>query len=219
MRNKMSAAKYAIAIILFVWSVGSGKSEAQAVRSRGESQIALSVELIRSKKTELLYRLELQNKGSIAIYYSGNPQLVGGEYSPYISLDDNDKSILNVQWRVFDPNIVSRIENGGVNNTGVELKRLEPGITIKETVALKWPVSETVPPHVSMVYRKIERDNVKRIRFTMGYFDEDEGITEFLKRKPFGWFIKGYEVLETGLFRGKTFYEIQKILATETYVP
>ena len=214
----MFSAKYAVAIICFVCSVCFGQSAPQIAVTHNEGQITLSVHLIKSKRTELRYSVELQNNGSTAIYYSATPQQVGGEYGPYTSIDENDKSLLNVQWRVFHPTIVMNTENGGVNKTGVELKRLEPGTTITETVSLKWPIPETMPPHTTFVYRKIERENMKRIRFTVGYFEEEEGIREFLKMKPFGWFIKGHEPLETGIFRGKRLYEIQKLVSAETYV-
>ena len=125
---------------------------------------------------------------------------------------------MNIQWRVFHPDIVMHIENGGVNKTGIELKRLEPGKTVREAVSIKWPLPETVPPYLSMVYRKVERRDVKRLRFTVGYFEEEEGIVEFLTRKRFGWFIGGYESLETGIFLRKRLYEIQKLVSVEVSI-
>jgi hypothetical protein len=76
-----------------------------------------------------------------------------------------------------------------------------------------------VPPNLSKVHRKIESKNVSRIRFAVGYFHAEEGMNEFLTRKPFGWFIKGNEVLEVGVNQGKRLFEIQKLTSAEVVIP
>jgi hypothetical protein len=143
---------------------------------------------------------------------------VRGASGPYISLDQGDSSVVNFEWRVFDSNIVLHLDCV-VNETRVELKRLEPGKTVQETVLIKWPLTETEPPFLRRPFRKLERKNVKRLRFTVGYFAEEEGILDYLKRKPFGWFTKGIDSLEVGAFRGKRLYEVQKLVSLELDIP
>jgi hypothetical protein len=213
--------KYIVGVIIvFIFSAAFAAGPEIAPSTNGvDAELVLSLELTSSTKKELQYAFELRNKGSRAAFYSANPHQVDGVIAPYISVDENDRSRVNVEWRVFDRDIVPRLENGGVNKTGVELKRLEPGAVVSETVSIKWPLEQTVPPLLDKPYQKLERRNVKRIRLTVGYFEEEEGILEFLSRKPFGWHIKGFETLEMGAHKRQPFFKIQKLLSWEVNIP
>ncbi|MCW5956475.1 MAG: hypothetical protein KIT61_07805 [Pyrinomonadaceae bacterium] len=205
----------AVTIVIYMCGLESYPQTAPNIRN-AEGNLALSFELLRSTKEHIKFVFELRNGGSKAVLYSTNPQQAGGDLGPYFSTDENDASVVNVQWRVFQRDIVLRAENGGVNKVGVELKRLEPGQTVKGTLSLKWPVVETSPPLLTTIHAKtFDRKDVKRFRFTVGYFDVEEGILELLTRKQFGWFVAGYESLETGGFRGKRLHEIQKLVSFE----
>lgn len=212
--------KYIVRIIVFIGLIVLGaNAQTPSGTNKVHGGLVLLFELRSSNKRDLQYAFELRNEGSKAVFYSADPRDVVGTKTPYVSIDENDKSLLNVQWRVFDRDIVWRIENGGVNKTGIELKRLEPGGIARSKLSIKWPLEETSPPSLSVYQKKIDRSTVKRIRFTIGYFEEEEGILEFLKRKPFGWFITGTESLDTGIPRGKRFYEIQKLVSSEVSIP
>lgn len=213
--------KHIIGVVLFVYLVTLGQGNAQVRSGQHETDrgVVLAVDLRKAEKKELQYTFELRNDGSKAVFYGTNPRQVDGVFTPYVSVDEKDSTLVNVQWRVFHPAIILVIENGGVNKAGIELKRLEPGETIRDTVFIKWPLAETVPPYLRRVYKKVEQGTIKRLRFTVGYFEEEEGILEFLTRKPFGWFIKGHERLDTGVFKGKEFYEIQKLVSLEVSIP
>lgn len=216
-------ATYVVCIICLAVVVTLGQnttsSKISSAQTKADDGVILSVQLLESKKCEINYVIELRNNSPAAIFYPAKTQQVDGEYGPYVSLDNNDDSVVNLQWRVFHRDIVLSIESFS-NDTGVELKRLGPGESVQETASIKWPLIETVPPILKKALRnRIDRKNVKGFRFTVGYFEEDEGILEFLTRKPFGWFIKGHETLYTGVFRGKRFYEIQRLLSTEVTMP
>jgi hypothetical protein len=209
--------KCVIGLAFFAHLIGIGAITAQAasIQNKVGGEVVLSVDLIKSKKKEVLYILRLRNNGPEGLFHSTHPRHGCGGSGPYVSLDRIDGSIVDIQWRVFDRDIVQSIACYK-NNTGTELKRLDPGKDAEESVAIKWPLSETVPPYLSRVHeRKIIRQNVKHLRFTVGYFVEEEGILEFLARKSFGWFIQGDESLETGVFRRKRLYEIQKLVSAE----
>jgi len=212
---------YSISAIVFVYLIALGQMNAQpiAAPNKVDGEVVLSVDLNRSKKKELRYTLSLRNDRPKAIYYSANPQEVCGAYGPFVSLNTENSLVVEIQWRVFHRDIVMAADCY-TNNTRVELKRLEPGKWIEETVSIRWPLSETVPPLLSRVHRNvIDRKKVKRIRFTVGYFEEEEGILKLLTQKPFGWFTKGDDLLEVGVFRGKRFYEIQQLVSSEVSIP
>jgi hypothetical protein len=207
-------------LLFFLSLVGAGSIHAQIISEdvQDPTKVLVRVTSTRAKKKNLQYTIELLNDGPRSIIYASNPQQAFGAFGPYISLDQRDKTVVEIQSRVFPREIVQAILTYS-NQTRVELKRLEPGKTAKETVSIKWPLSETVPPNPSTVYRKIDRKDVKKFRFSIGYFEAEDGLVDFLKRKPFGWFIKGNELLETGVYQGKFTSEIQKLASLEVIIP
>lgn len=216
----MMKATYVIGVILFVSSIAMGQINAQIGPgpNKADGKAILSVDLSKSKKKELRYSLKLRNDVPRAIYYSTTPQDVCGNYGPYVSLDQDNRSVVDIQWRVFHRDIVRSLDCY-TNETRVELKRLEPRKTIEVTVSIKWPLSETVPPYLSRRYPNLERSDVKLIRFAIGYFDEEQGILDLLTKKPFGWFTKGDDSLEKVVFQGKRLYEIQQFVSLEVSIP
>jgi hypothetical protein len=135
---------------------------------------------------------------------------VNGEQGYYLFLDINDESLLSVSSRVYKrPASYSPYSN----NISVELKSLKTGEKYDEVVSIKLPAKETIPPFLTLLRsKKIIYENIKYITLTIGYFYEETGILDFLKKKSFGWFIDGEEILNTGKDKDKSFLEIQNLL-------
>lgn len=194
-------------------------SKMNSAQTKADDRVILTVQLLEFNSREINYVIELRNNSPVAIFYPAKTQQVDGAYGPYVSLDKSNDGVVDMQWRVFHREIVFSVERFS-NDTGVELKRLEPGESVHATVSIKWPILETVPPiSRKFLCMSIDRRIVKRIRFTIGYFEEEEGILEFLRRKPFGWYIKGHELLYTGNSRGKRLHEIQRLISTVVTFP
>jgi hypothetical protein len=200
------------ACLIFVGHSAAQINETQDTRGH----VVLTVDSMKSTKKGLEVKFSLRNDGALPIYYSTNPQQIDGTYGSYVSVDENDHSVAKVERRVFDRDIVFYVEAGGANKTRVELKRLEPGKAVSESLTLGSPLTTTMPPLTKWTDRKmLNGGELKKLRLTVGYYDEEDAIINFLKGKPFGWFIKGFESLESGIHHGKAFYEIQKLVSAE----
>ncbi|MGB7069152.1 MAG: hypothetical protein WBD22_06630 [Pyrinomonadaceae bacterium] len=207
-----------IFLTVFFFLTAQGMAEQQGiVLSKAEGQqVLLLGKILDLNDQKLRFSLTLRNEGTENIFFSSNPQRLKGEYGPYISIDVNDRSVVNIEWRVFEPISLAAYSD----ETGVELKKLGPNESVSETITLNWPLQETVPPiDLHFKCKRIDRKDLKQIRLTVGYFVENDGILDFLSRKPFGWFIKGRETLYSGAFKGKTFLEIQELVSDEIVYP
>ena len=207
--------------LVVVFLIFAGKVFAQGTTPLPDSgdSVILTAKLIKSDKKALKYISEIRNEGKKAIYYCSNPQRLNGEYGYYILRDQNDGAVVEIQSRVFNRDIVWAIPSYA-NHTGVELKRLEAGKTAQLELIIKWPLLETAPPILFRSSKRLlDRKDIKHIRFTVGYFDEEDGLSKLLKGKTFGPFTKGDDELEVGTFGAKRLYEIQRLASTEISVP
>jgi hypothetical protein len=199
--------------VIFIFGVlllcGFSTSFGQPETQTNLSKVALSGKATKLGKHEWRVDFSLENKGNNTIYFAANPTEVTGKHSYYISLDENGKSI-KFSSRVFPPSLYSPYSN----STHVELKRLNIGDKFSGKIYFNFPLKETIPP-VDDPYKtkKIVSKKIKQIELTIGYFNEEAGITDFLKVKPFGWFIVGHETLFSGEFKDKRFFEIQNLVS------
>lgn len=225
-------------LILFVFLTQS-KSQDLSVSNKSESKVVLEVKTDKLSKTEWQFKVKIQNNNDKIIYLTTEPTQVNSEKGQYLSLDKKDNSILKIETRVFPPPFVDYYSN----DTRVKLIKLSPNEIYTENINLKFPLRETSPPNgtlseefwtkaknktltdeeaeksvegYSPFGKKINQKEIKLIIISYGYFIEDDGITDFLKRKPFGWFIKGNERIFTGDSKGKDFIEIQNITTSNT---
>jgi hypothetical protein len=208
---------YLIGFVLLVFCFAFGRSYAQE-NSKTNGQVRLAATLLKSKQKELRYDLEIKNDGSNAVYYSTNPQDVCGNYGPYVSLDKQDSSVEILEWRIFDHDTVLAFDCT-VNKTRVELRRLEPDKTVETVVTIHWPRTESAPPVLGQSVPPIERRNVKHLRFSVSYFDEEEGILDVLQHKRQGPYLNGTEFFEKGEFKGKWLSQVQKFASVEVQLP
>lgn len=225
-------------LILFVF-LTQAKSQDLSVSNKSESKVVLEVKTNKLSKIEWQFEVKLQNNGDKIIYLSTEPTQVNREKGQYLSLDKKDNSILKIETRVFPPAFVNYYSN----DTRVKLIKLSPNEIYTENINLKFPLRETSPPNgtfseefwakaknktftdeeakksvedYSPFGKKINLKEIKSVIISYGYFFEDEGIIDFLRRKPQGWFIKGNEKMFVGDYKGKEFIEIQNIVTSKT---
>lgn len=200
-----------ICILLLLFGV-TGNSQTNSRPDGNNStdpQISLSITALESGQKETKFRFQLQNSSERPILFLSNPVLQNGTRSYYISEDNSGKSVLKVESRVYMPGTLPYSDQ-----TSVEVKRLDTGEQSTGTITLRWPLFETVPPIPFHFNRKrIERNSIDKLCFTIGYFIEDDSILNYLKGKHFGWYIRGSENILPGR-SGPRFYEIQKLVST-----
>ena len=175
-----------------------------------KSDLVLTGEIINFNKKELSLRYRLKNRSNEVIYISINPKQVNGEPGYYLTLDNTDNSLLRISSRVYQ---VSNWTHPNPYKMGVELKILKPSETYDERVFIKIPSRESSIYDGSVPRNKriITSKKIKKVELEIGYFIEDEGILNFLERKPFGWFIQGEETISKGKNKDKSFLEIQNL--------
>ncbi|MDQ3748917.1 MAG: hypothetical protein M3367_07890 [Acidobacteriota bacterium] len=205
------------------------------------NSILITAKPTKLTKNEWQFEVNIQNKNQKAIYLATEPTQVNGEKGQYLLLDRKDKSLLNVSTRVFSLPIIDYYSN----ETRIKLIKLQPNEIYAKNISLKFPTTETAPPRdtipddllpeiknkvqnknftdedfrnlgFNILGKKINSEKIKSVIISYGYFIEEQGIVDFLKRKPMGWFIKGNEKIFVGNFREKQFYEVQNIVSSNT---
>ena len=174
------------------------------------SKVELTGKAIKLGKNEWECEFNLENKGNNTIYFAANPTQTNNERGYYVSFDIASKTV-TFSSRIFQPSLYSPYSD----DTSVELKKLNKGEIFNGKIFLKFPLKETIPP-IDNPYKikDIAKSKIKKIELTIGYFGEEEGVIDFLKVKPFGWYINGNETFFSGKYKGKPFFEIQKLVNT-----
>ena len=194
--------------LLFAWLIFDCRAQP------GNLNASLSVKIIRQHKKLLRIEFSLENKSGGRIYFAAHPKKISGAFGYYLALDETDKSVLKIESRVYSTPPYYLY----VDNRGVELKTLDSGQTYNETVTLNFPAKETDPPSYEGTSwnETIVLEKIKEVRFTIGYFAEEEGIIDFLQSKTFGWHIQGEETFSKGDYKDKSFLEIQTLVTSTT---
>ena len=179
-----------------------------------DSPISLTVKLLDLKDNEFQLELELRNDGLEAIFIATEPVQENGRRGYYVSTDAIDGTLIGIGSRVFRPAFPRPYSD----STRVRLKRLAPGQKHRETIKLKWPLLETVPPVDPYIDpKRINRQAVAMICVSIGYFVDAHGhIEDFVKKHPY---IRGIEQLDLGVSGHRRFYEIQKLAFAKIAVP
>lgn len=203
----MKATSIIFSLLLFLFGMSGQISAQTPVANEG---ILITGNIIKLDKNELNLEFVLENKSKESIYVSTNPVRLSGAKGYYLSLENDDDSILEISCRVFPPPLYSVYRN----NTRVELKELKPDEEMKESIFLKSPVMETNPPFENPAYkRKIAFEQLKNIRLVIGYFIKEEGIVDILNAKAFGPYVTGWYPVFSGKYKGKTLREAQNLVS------
>lgn len=197
-----------IFVILLFITISYKQTHSQSVIS-SESKITLMGQIFQFDENEFKIHYILENKSGDSIYVATNPIRESGELGYYLLLDETDNSILKISSRVYpEPPYFLYSDS-----RRVELKKLKSGERYSESILIKLPTKETTPPYYgrALTNKKIIPEKIKQIELAIGYFVEEEGIVEFLQRKPFGWYVKGQEAISVGNYKDKSFLEIQNL--------
>jgi hypothetical protein len=199
-------------ILMFsLTTYSQSNSSIQTSETNSEARIILRVNVLRFEKKEWELEFEIKNNGDKNIYLATNPTQLGGESGYYISTNEDSNSTINISAQVYSPPILDYYSN----KTRVELRKLSANETFNERICLKFPIKETTPPYIDpFKKKKIFPSKIKKIIISIGYFEEEQGIKDFLNTKLSGWYINGLESLFSGKYKDKRFYEIQQAVST-----
>lgn len=195
-------------LILFCPSEFLGQAN-QAPTFQG---VELACTITKLPKNALRINLKLTNNGMTPVYIASNPIQIDGTAGYYVAVDELEPTTVHISSRLFEPLMYSPY----TVYTRVELKKLMPNKSLNSSITLTSPLVETIPPtDVPLDNKKVELSAVKLIEMQVAYFPEDQSITDFLKSKPFGWFVIGTEKLYTGKLAGKRLYEVQQFVTND----
>lgn len=202
----------------------------QTVRNSndGNPNVTLNAQLISSSDEEIRLKIVLTNCTSRIVYFATQPRDEEGNEGFYFSLSDENPDELEVNSRVYERPVPSPY----ANSTGVMLKRLDPKEAYEETIVLRFPLKETVPPRGRLKYHvengkpviddgeisfpgQVKKDKIKAVKVTFGYFYGNPIIEAFLTARGIGPLAKGYELAEIEANgQKKTFLDIQNLVYT-----
>jgi hypothetical protein len=185
-------------------SGGSSMTEIGAIKG-------IDVELKAVKTTPSHWELELtmRNNADYSINVMINPARTDGSNGPYITLNKEGGSILEISSHLYPPPPYFLY----TNKAGVELKLLLPKTSYTEALIIKFPRQETMPPYRDKLERiEINADNIKNVRAAVGILPDEDGVRDLLKHKPIGPFVYGREEIMKGSFKGKRLIDLQTIV-------
>lgn len=157
--------------------------------------------------------LEIHNDSQHTVFVLTDPIQADGKRGPYIGFDEADSSILNLSVRLYEgPNYLLFS-----NATGVKLTSLAPQTSRIETYALALPLHSTIPPYRERLAqseaRLIAHTKLKALKVSIGILPDDEGVRDLLRRKTFGPFATGGELIAKGQFKGEALMDVQTIIS------
>ncbi|MBK8811948.1 MAG: hypothetical protein IPN69_14625 [Acidobacteria bacterium] len=202
-----------IVLIISFWAclILMPSSSVPAQQSSGIVSLSISVVEFSAKSMQVNY--SVRNDTQSAIYVATKPTTLSGEIGFYRSLDGDNLSTLVLSSRVYeDPPYFVYLDN-----RGVLLIKLDPGVEYTDRITIAVPIKETDPPR----YRKrlapatIRTKNLRCVELAIGYFNDIPGVSAFLKKKKWGWNIVGTEELNVASNKTSTFLEIQQMVTSK----
>lgn len=208
LRNGVSMIVKFVFSILFLLFFLQSAFFGQTNKSEVIPGVELTSSVVKLPKDALKIEIKLLNRSDRPIYIATNPVQIDRTPGYYISVDQTEPTTIFVSSRVF-----ARLRYSPYTvDTSVKLKKLLPTEEVSCSITLESSLLETVPPiDLPLDKKKIDLGKVKLIKLQVAYFPEEKGLVDFLKSKPFGWFIDGSEKLATGKLAGKRLYEVQQL--------
>jgi hypothetical protein len=189
--------------------IGLPKSST-SVRTEDMNSIELKLRLLRAQPDKWEFELILHNGGKQSLFFMTDPTRSDRSSGPYIALDANDVSTLDVSAQLYLPPIYFLY----ANDARVKLKRIEPNTTHSETFTIGFPLKETIPPYGETPERHIiDHTKIKFIKASIGILPDDEGVRDILEHKPAGPFVYGLEKIMKGSYKGKHLIDLQTIIS------
>lgn len=181
--------------------------------------IKVSIRSVRKYPDRWEIELETRNDSQQVVFVLTDPVQENGKKGPYIETDEADSTILNLSVRFYEgPDYLLF-----AYPTGVKLLRLDPQTSHVEKYTLTLPLRSTIPPHRRSREKpeeeQIDHTKIRTIKLSVGVLTDDEGMRDLLRRKTFGTFSNGGEVLTKGSLKGKSLLEAQAIVNASYRVP
>jgi hypothetical protein len=179
------------------------------------SHIEVRLQIVQLLNERCEFELSAHNSGSEPVFIMTAPVRSNGSKGSYFALDPQDPSRLDISVHLYPPPNYSIYSN----QTGVALKRLDPGSTHLEQITIAFPAKETSPPYKGVEFERFDRTKFRGVRAAVGVLPDDEGIRDFLRRKQgrgIGPNAGGMELVQKGPHKGKSLYEVQEIVWTPT---
>ena len=175
----------------------------------GISKVEITHKILENTSKKLRLELTILNTGDHPVYVATDPVQIDSTKGYYISIAENNAQSIVVSSRVYPPLVYSPYSN----QTRVALKKLIPNKILTVRVALPFAIVETIPPvDLPLDLRKTSLRHLRSIKFELGFFREEAGLTELLMGKSF---VKGHEEMVTGNMSGKRLFEIQELVSTD----
>lgn len=177
------------------------------------SAVEVELQLVHKLSDRFEFELSVKNNCDRAVYILTDPVRSNGARGSYLALDPQDPSILNIAIQLYrspDYTIYS-------NQTGVTLKRLEPGATHIQPITVSFPAKETSPPYKGYDFEPLDKTKLQAVRAVFGVLTDDEGVQDFVRRKEaigIGPNAHGLELIHKGPFKGRSLIDVQEIVRT-----
>lgn len=203
-----------------------------------QDSVTLNIAPLKTTKNEWQFEVKIQNKLEKSIYLATEPTQVYGTKGHYLQFEDNADSLLKISSRVFPMPSVYYYSN----STRVILKEIKPAEIFSEIILLKFPLKETDPPfnHFSddqwtKIINKTDTDEdfkssgkkrhpfgkriipeeIKTVVVSYGYFFEEPGIIDLIRRKYLFGAVNGSDRPFIGDFKEKSLFEIQNLITSD----
>jgi hypothetical protein len=177
------------------------------------SSVAVNLRLLRVLAEGWEFEITTQNSGNHAVFIMTEAVRSDGSRGTYLTLNAEDPSILEMGIQLYPiPGYCIY-----ANQTRVTLKRLDPGTSYIERMMVPFSARETSPPNKGLEHQPLDKSKLHAARAAVGILPDDEGIQDFLRRKQgIGSYAGGLELISKGPLKGKSLYEVQKIIRSAT---
>jgi hypothetical protein len=187
-------------------------SNPDPITIKNNGKMTINLQLLQRTKDILELEIRIYNGNKDSVYLTTNPVRANGSQGWYVTVDENDPSVLVISSRLYNlpPYDLT------INKSSVLLKLLLPGDNYKEIITIKIPTQESMPPYGTEMKRGlINSEKIKYIKAVVGMISEDEGVKDILTYKSEGSFISGAEMIMRGSFKGENLINLQTLLLSK----
>ena len=170
--------------------------------------VVVELVLLERKPNHLKFQVKIKNTSDVAVLIVSGPVRVDGSKGAYLSLNDSNRSLLEIQFTVFPPPIYTIY----APKDHVTFVRLARGATQIHEVLLEHPLKETKPPWGEWIDQKsLNFADIHQVVAKLGVLPDDPGVHSSLANVPSA---DGGEMVESGPLKGKALFKIQTIVSS-----
>lgn len=174
------------------------------------SPVSVDLVLLERSRKEWKFRVTIKNTGEKAVLIVADPVRVDGDRGAYLSLNEHNPGLLEIAFTVFPPPIYTVY----APKDRVTFLPLDPGASHIEEVVWDEPFKDTKPPWGEWNDTKaIDVANLREAIAKVGVLPDDPGVHAALINVAWP---HGLETVESGPLKGKSLFEIQTIISSNT---